>query len=161
MAITYEKIASTTLSTAIDNINFTSITGTYTDIVLIVNAKNSDGADTVYMEFNSDTGTNYSVIRLEGNGSTVSNSRQANASNIGVGVITTSSAWANIIVNILNYSNSTTNKVLSAKSYSPGYSVRFSVGTWRNTNPITSIKIYAGTNFSIGSAFTLYGIKAA
>jgi hypothetical protein len=36
------------------------------------------------------------------------------------------------------------------------------VGLWRNTAAINAIKFYsAGSNFSIGSTFTLYGIKAA
>jgi hypothetical protein len=160
MTATYEKIASTTASGSTDSITFSSITGSYTDLVLVINARNNDGADTVYMEFNSDTNTNYSNTRIEGNGSVASSYRQSNASNMSIGIIDTSNVMATIIVNINNYSNSNNFKTYIARGSVSSYSTRATVGTWRNNAAINAIKVYAGTIFVSGSTFTLYGIKA-
>jgi hypothetical protein len=54
MTATYEKIATTTLGSAQTTINFNSITGSYTDLILICNVK-QDTDSTVYMRFNADT----------------------------------------------------------------------------------------------------------
>jgi hypothetical protein len=70
------------------------------------------------------------------------------------------------IFHLQNYSNSTTYKtVLNRTNYagSGGWTVA-SVGLWRDTSAITSIRIAISEtqtgNFISGSTFTLYGIKA-
>jgi hypothetical protein len=75
MTATYEKIATTTLGSNSATIEFTSISGTYTDIVLILSAKASGGNMDAWIQFNGDTGTNYSMTTLRANGSTVTSDR--------------------------------------------------------------------------------------
>jgi hypothetical protein len=72
--------------------------------------------------------------------------------------------YSNAIINIQNYSNTTTYKTallrsnLATGTY-PG--VDAFVGLWRSTSAITSITILpASNNLLSGSTFTLYGIKA-
>jgi hypothetical protein len=70
-------------------------------------------------------------------------------------------SFAPTIVNLMNYSNTTTNKTFVSRSgYAPDYADT-SVGLWRNTAAISSMTLYAGTSFDTGCTFTLYGVKSA
>ena len=164
MASTYEPIATTTLGSAQSTVTFSSISGTYTDLILILNTK---GSTTNYpkINFNSDTGNNYSRTVLTGSGSAATSGRQSNVGRIDLSSNASNSSAEfnfNCIVQILNYSNSTTNKTMLSRSNNAGDGVDAVVGLWRNTNAITALDIGLNTgNFAIGSTFTLYGIKAA
>ena len=70
MPITYATIATTTLGTAAASVTFSSISGSYTDLVLVVSpiSNSGTGVDNS-IQFNSDTGSNYSLTGLYGNGS--------------------------------------------------------------------------------------------
>ena len=66
---TYTKIASTTLGTAAASYTFNSIPSTYTDLVLVANIQQVTNGEDVAIQFNTDTGTNYSRIYVCGSGS--------------------------------------------------------------------------------------------
>ena len=163
MALTYEPIATTTLGSATATVTFSSISSTYTDLILI--CYGGIGGNEFGFQVNGDTGTNYSYTTLAGNGTAASSTRNTNYNGIGLGGLSSSSAPA--IVSIQNYSNTTTNKTILVRgeqTRSGVSSVIANVGLWRNTNAITSIVIkdIAGSNnISSGSTFTLYGIKSA
>ena len=167
---TYESIATTTLSSAALNVTFTSIAGTYTDLVVVCdNLFSASGTPNLRILFNTDTATNYSVTVLEGNGATPYSVRQSSINGIDFGYYTslyptgTSTIPSNAIINIMGYSNSTTYKSVISRSNS-GYSgTNLNVGLWRSTAAITSVRISnsSAVNFTSGSTFSLYGIKAA
>lgn len=164
MATTYEPIATYTTSGSAANVTFSSIAGTYTDLVIIVNGGGSTNAD-LHMQFNSDTGTNYSRTVLSGNGTAASSSRQSSVNYIrvdSVGYLNTTFPAFTGIINIMNYSNSTTNKTVVSRTNNASTGVDASVGLWRSTAAITSVVLFpdVGT-LTNGSTFTLYGIKAA
>lgn len=159
MAITYEPIATQTLGSAASTVTFSSISGTYTDLVFIYSGAGSGNAD-LYMQFNGDTGNNYSRTYMFGDGSTTGSARQTNTYGIFWGYQTT--GIQNARVNIMNYSNSTTYKTTLGVEAIPSIAIAPIVGLWRNTAAITSILVgAAGATFSTGTTFTLYGIKAA
>jgi hypothetical protein len=168
MPTTYEPIATTTLGSAQSSVSFTSISGSYTDLVLVQTFPNSQTTGPyTSIQFNSDTGTNYSWTFLTGYTNAESN-RTSNASYIRMGV---SSYLANAIciTNIMNYSNTTTYKTVVGRNNfgAPSGSMQETqaqVGLWRSTSAITSIiisRVLSSTDFVSGSTFTLYGIKAA
>ena len=162
MPSTYEPIATTTLGSAQSTVTFSSITGTYTDLVIIANTKNTaNSGDEVGIQFNSDTGSNYSRTRLFGDGSSVASGRSTNTNKGALGINDTSN-FVPIIANVQNYANSTTNKTVISRGNSGGYASAY-VSLWRNTAAITSITLLpdSGTTFTSGCSFTLYGIKAA
>lgn len=166
MPLTYEPIATTTLGSAQADITFTSIPGTYTDLVLVLNGTtNTANGRTMYGQINSDTASNYSATLLAGDGTTASSSRASNQTFMYLAVITPSgSSPAMCIMNINNYANSTTNKtILSRASNVPDNAVRAYVNLWRKTpEAITSIKLYLNADsFGTGTVATLYGIRAA
>ncbi len=157
---TYEPIATTTLVSNASDITFTSISSTYTDLVLVISGRQTVD-DNVFLQFNGDTGSNYSVTILYGTGSTVVATRLSNANYIRLGGIFTADT-GNAIYSIQNYSNNTTFKTILGRTNAAGNLVQTRVGLWRNTSIITSVKVASESgNFATGSTFTLYGIKAA
>ena len=164
MTATYEKIATTTLGSSASNIEFTSISGSYTDIVLVVNAKSVSGGVDLSMQVNGDTGSNYSKTNLYGDGSSAVSSRVTNQTSFGVNLAgyVNSTFVSNQIVQLMNYSNSTTYKTFLSRANNANVGTDAITGLWRSTAAITSIKLLvSGDNFASGTMATIYGIKAA
>jgi hypothetical protein len=169
---TYTPLATTTLSSAAASVTFSSISGSYTDLILVVNALGATSTTFPWMRFNSVSTNTYSDTVLYGNGTSAGSTRRTAqsrgyfAENIQMGTTWTS----NSIVHIMNYSNSTTYKTYLARNNNPESGTYVGteaiVGLWQSTAAITSITIgtaSVGTdyNFASGSTFTLYGILAA
>ena len=157
MPATYEPIATNTLTGTSTSVSFTSIPGTYTDLVLVANGSFSAGSG-IDTQFNSDTGTNYSRTRVYGDGTSALSGRSTDATAISSGYFGTSQSVTTI--QIMNYANTTTYKTLLARGSAASNQVVATVGLWRSTAAITSITLSGGT-FASGSTFTLYGVKAA
>lgn len=158
MAITYEPIATTTTTSNATTVTFSSIPGTYTDLVMIMNFSLS-GNNEVYIRFNSDAGSNYSRTYMQGDGSTATSVRNTNTE--AVNILGRTTQMMNII-NFMNYANTTTNKTLVARFSSAAEIIGAEVGLWRNTSAITTIGLsLSAGNFTNGSVISLYGIKAA
>ena len=165
MAITYEPIATTTLSTATATVTFSSISGSYTDLVLVISPKNTAGS-LVRLQFNSDTGNNYSRTVLQGNGTSATSVRSSSQGHIAIGedaAPSTTLGNTAFIVQVMNYSNATTYKTILSRENNAGVAVSATVGLWRNTSAITTIDVKQGgaAQFDTGSTFSLYGIKSA
>ena len=160
MPSTYTPIATQTLGSAAASVTFSSISGAYTDLIVVYNTGVTSTTND-YVRVNGDTGSNYSWTRLVGTGSAASSSRGSNDSKMIVGDVTTSIVTTQI-VNIQNYSNATTYKTILNRSSAPNSAVTASVGLWRNTAAITSVTLLPdGTTWLSGSTFTLYGVKNA
>jgi hypothetical protein len=163
MASTYTPIATTTLGSATSSYTFSSIPSTYTDLILIATAGNSVGANySGTIQFNGDTGTNYSYTEVYTNASTAYSYRSSNGSNIFCIRTNATLTAAPAIIQIQNYSNATTYKTVLARAGTTD-TIEMVAGLWGSTSAINSIKILseAPTNFITGSTFTLYGIAAA
>ena len=166
-AVTYTPIATNTLSSATSTVTFSSITGTYKDLVLIINGGTSVNDSFANLTFNSDSGSNYSITRLVGNGTTASSGRSSNQTRIFIGydAAPNTAFQFNSIVNKMNYSNTTTYKTVLTRDNSPAGTsypgAAANVGLWRSTSAITTITLISNTsNFISGSTFSLYGIGA-
>ena len=120
------------------------------------------------MQINGDTGNSYSTTTLAGYGtSSVESLRYSNySSSIFVDVDAQTSPTANIynpvIIQLMNYSNTTTYKTWLVRGGNSATGVEAMVGLWRSTSAITSLTFsLTASTFSSGSTFTLYGILAA
>jgi hypothetical protein len=163
MTATYEKIATTTLGSAATEVNFTSISGSYTDLILIMSGNSTTGNVYESLQVNSDTGSNYSRTYLSGDGSITDSGRNTSQTYFRFDAYSrVSSTGRNInIINFNNYSNSTTYKTFLARSNNSALGTDAVVGLWRSTSAITSIRVFMDTSTWIsGSTFTLYGIKS-
>ena len=164
---TYTPIATTTLGSAQSSVTFSSIAGTYTDLVLIANILGVSATTGVGVQFNSDTGTNYSVTSLYGDGTSAGSTRQSSASSIrfSLGTSYRTTNQGIIRINVQNYSNSTTYKTVISRNDISSEGAEASAGLWRSTAAITSLVLIPTNNasctFNTGSTFTLYGIAAA
>jgi hypothetical protein len=160
---TYTQIASTTLGSAASSVTFSSIAATYTDLVLVINAKTAASA-TCWVTLNSDSGSNYSDTILEGDGSTAVSARQSNQTRgyttYNSGPVSTNFSF-NQIVNFMNYSNTTTYKTFLSRANEASRATETMVTMWRSTSAITSIVYESSSTFAAGSTFNLYGITAA
>ena len=163
---TYTPIATNTLGSATASVTFSAISGSYTDLVLVIQCGVST-TNYLQIQLNSDTTmTNYSATWMEGDGSSASTGRYSGATGgYNLGGATTNTTLENMsIVHFQNYSNSTTYKTWVVRNDRASRSAHTAVGLWRNTAAITSILIkpYNGAyNLASGSTFTLYGIAAA
>jgi len=164
----YESIA--TLYPTGATAEFTSIPSTYTHLQIryIARTSRADITDWIEMNFNSDTGNNYSYHFLRGNGSVTlaSAGTSTNYAEVGTSVAQTggSNMFGVAVVDILDYAN--TNKFKTVRSLSgedrngEGLIYLYS-SSWRSTNAINTIVLTpgAGTNFSAGTVIELYGIR--
>jgi hypothetical protein len=163
MPSTYEPIATNTLGTAVSTVTFSSITGTYTDLVLVFQGGSSIDAN-ARLRVNGDSSTNYSWTQLAGNGTGAASFSGSSDTSWLVNryAYLQNNLNANMIFNFNNYSNTTTNKTVINRANSAANGADTTVGLWRSTSAITSITFsLSGGNYIVGSTFTLYGIKAA
>ena len=159
MPSTYTPIATTTLGSNSSSVTFSSISGTYTDLILVIAGTMSSG-DATSVQVNSDTGSNYSSTRLYGDGTTAYSDRLTSQTRSALGLMMP--AQSVFTVHFMNYSNTTTNKTFLGRSSAASGYVEAAVGLWRNTAAITSITATtAGQTYQTGSTFTLYGVKSA
>jgi hypothetical protein len=180
MPSTYTPIASYTVTggTA-TSYTFTSIPTTYTDLILIAsfagNYPSNDRSQLGVQVGNGsvDTGSNYSLTSMTGNGSTATSTRDTSQSQFSLATYplgpSSSLQRNNLIVHFQNYSNTTTNKTILGRATQVNSdnntpAAVAEVGLWRSTSAINTIKVKDLSDlyyFYAGSYFTLYGIKAA
>jgi hypothetical protein len=170
MPATYTLIASNTLSSSAASVTFSSIPGTYTDLVFRFSARH-DGATTSPLTTRvtlNGTTTNYSDTRLLGESTGASSGRSTGLAylNFNGGIVpggATSNTFSNAEIYIPSYTVSQNKTV----SYETGCENNSTLalngaiaGLWSNTATITSIAFAIATgNFVSGSSFFLYGIK--
>lgn len=166
MPATYEPIATTTLGSASNNITFSSIPSTYTDlkIILICSAASASNPG---LQFNADTGSNYSGRFISGTGSAANSTATASLSYIYLQSQQAMSTTvpSGVIVDVFSYTGSAKKSCLitTFTDLNGSGAVEQGIGLWQGTNAITSIKLFpiGGANFNTGTSATLYGIKGA
>jgi hypothetical protein len=160
---TYEAIATQTLGSAAASVTFSSISSTYTDLMLVINGDAIGGNNNIVFRIGNgsvDTGSNYSFMGVFGYSTTAGSSRGSNATKGGF------CGWgtnqSTVIYQFMNYSNTTTNKTILGRGADTAI-VDARVTTWRSTVAINRIQIFMDNaeNLKSGSTFSLYGIKAA
>jgi hypothetical protein len=159
---TYTPIATTTLGSSSSSVNFSSISGSYTDLVIVIDSVLTSGgvsAPTIQVGNGSvDTGTNYSYTLLNGNGTAASSARSSNSSSLEF--LSDGAGRSNAVIQIQNYANTSVYKTVLIRTNDASALIRAYVGLWRSTSAINTIT-FAGATFAAGSQFTLYGIAAA
>ena len=145
---TYVALDKVTVGTATPSITFSSISGSYTDLRLVIGGTATVTGLSFTLGVNGDTGSNYSQTLLSGNGTVAQSARYSNATNTSMylgGWVSgyDSTAPSTILVDLMNYSNTTTNKSILWRSNSASRNTETGVILWRNTAAITSVTIYA------------------
>jgi hypothetical protein len=170
----FESIATLTATSGQAFLEFTSIPSIYKHLQIrgIAQDTNTGDDDAVSgnIRFNGDTASNYAMHELRGDGTQAAfqgsiNYGQPLVYNFQWRASSASNTYGVSILDILDYSSTTKNKVLRYVSGAEGNTgntnSRVSLGSalWRNTSAINTIRIIPFTAFSAGSTFSLYGIK--
>jgi hypothetical protein len=169
MPSTYTPIAIITASGSVSDVEFTSIPQTYTDLVIVCQGRTQNAVTEQAISFyvNNDFTGIGSFTQIEGNGSTATSFRITNTTALRAGIFpgasATSGAVGLCILNVMNYSNTTTFKTILARGNAATTATVADVNLFRSTSAITRIGLatFGAGNYVAGSTFTLYGIKAA
>jgi hypothetical protein len=154
-------------SGGVANFDFTAIPITYTDLLIKFSGRATVDESGVSLQFNNNTSTsNYIYTTLQGNGSTVTRSKETNLGFIGSRInpsTFTGSTFSNSEFYIPNYRNGN-QKSVTIDSVNENNATlansMFTAGVWNQTDAITSIKLYvAGGNLAEFSTASLYGIS--
>lgn len=161
---TYIPLANVTLGSSATTVTFSSISQTYRDLIVVINATRSiAGSNGIWLRFNGDTGTNYSRALLAGSGTgtdTFANDSQNYFWFVDYASIINTEASTHI-VNVMDYSTTNKHKTTLVRGNRAGSGVDAAVGRWVNTSAITSIVFSQDSGgFAAGSTFALYGIAA-
>lgn len=160
---TYTPLATTTLGSAQASYTFSSISGSYTDLVLIVNGSNTATDQGLVCQVGTgsvDTAANYSSTYILGSGSSAVSGRTTNDTYALIGRMDGGNSTS--IVHFMNYSNGTTKKTILGRGNDGSYVIQH-VALWQGTTAINTIKVYnlSSVNLNTGTTLTLYGIQAA
>jgi len=170
----YFPIATTTLAAATATVTFSSIPATYTHLQMRIWGFNSSGSDrTLYLQLNSDSGSNYRNHYLSGNGTAASSGSEA-AATTGILPLNTNSSQTGfngdstkasaVIMDILDYANTNKNTTVRTlggwEGNGTGYAY-LSSGLWMNTAAVSTLyfQLPYSSSFGAKTLFTLYGIK--
>ena len=164
MTSTEVAIATQTLGSAASSITFNSIPATYTDLRIVLSVTATASGSYATIQFNGDTGSNYSYTLIRGNGSTAASIRATNSTrgfvlNSSDDIPTSFPALSTI--DIFSYAGSTFKTLLSNGSDDKNGSGELNcwVNLWRSTAAINRVDLGGnGVNFAIGTTATLYGI---
>jgi hypothetical protein len=161
---TYVLLNQVTLAAASSTVTFSNIPQTYGDLVLVCNSKLVTGpAQDQTLYFNGDSGANYSVVIMWGDGSTRGSQPYSGQTNLLIDFYgSVDTAFSNVtVVQIMDYSATDKHKVVLSRANRASSGVDAIAGRWANTNAITSITYFAsGRTFDAGSTVSLYGVYA-
>lgn len=164
----YDSLASVTLSASASSITFAGIPSGYKHLELRMIAQINTGTEALLMQFNGDTGSNYAVHYLNGNGTSATAGASTSRSSLGLfwgmGAPSTASTFGANVTSILDYANTNKYKTIRALD---GYdangsgAVELVSGLWQSTTAITSITLTPNSSktFNTYSQFALYGVK--
>jgi hypothetical protein len=166
MANTFELIASSTVgSGGAASIDFTSISGSYTDLCVKYSLRiDAAGFRDLYISFNSST-SSFTNKSLEGNGSAASSQSTARYLGTVGGTNVTSNTFLSGEAYVPNYAGST-NKSFSVDTVGETNATlvyeTLAANLWSNTSAITSIGLSPSSgNFVQYSTAYLFGIKSS
>lgn len=169
----YDLLETEILTGSQASVTFSSLNSTYgTDYQHLqirmtgrcTTASTSD--EEVFMQLNSDSGSNYASHRLRGSGSTVTSTAYATQTKLRAGFIPrdneTSGMFGATVIDILDPFETTKNTTIRLLSGSGALGIYLFSGVWLNTSALTTILLYPEINsFVTGSRFGLYGLKKA
>jgi len=167
----YELIETVILGTSQASVSFSSL-GTYSSTYKHLQIRGAARIDrnttfgSLSLTFNSDTGNNYAVHTLDGNGSSVGSGGSSSIPRtydivITSGLQNTANSYGGFVADILDV-YATKNKTIRAFSGFTGgnQNVRLGSGLWNSTASVTSIQVVGEVgNIVAGTRLSLYGIK--
>ena len=164
MPRTYEPIASiTTSGTTTSSVTFSNLPSSFTDLIVVEYVSFTVVGNQSGIDF-GDTSTLYSSTNLRGNGTSATSQRFTSGNAIGStpGDSASGTTWMTVVRQVMSYSNTNVHKTILHSTSDTASYVNRTVGLWRNTNAISTVRLFAVTGaYASGSTFSLYGVRAA
>lgn len=156
---TYTALATTTLSSAVGSVTFSSIPASYRDLVLIASGATTTSDTVVLTRFNNDATDHYSYVQMYGEASAGSDT---NTLEHIFTIFGGTGSVGNVIFNIMDYSATDKHKTVLTRENNLGISWTGARATrWPSTTAVNEIDLVPRSgNFASGSTFSLYGIEA-
>ena len=167
----YELISSTILGGTAASVTFSSLgdySSTYNHLQLRYTAQTVGDATTltaITFRLNSDTGENYTIHSLKGQGSSVTSTSEVEITaivlNDSLPRTSQTSKFGAGVIDFLEAFSTTKNKTirtLYGAEVTGEKTIALHSAVWLDTDSITSIEL--SSTFGAGSRFSLYGIKA-
>ena len=161
---TYDLIETTILGSAASSVTFSSL-ATYASTYKHLQVRMvTQGPGSVSMRFNGVTSSgSYKDHRLYGfNGAVSSDTITTGGMYLGAVSTTASGVFSSKVIEILDPFSSTKNKTirtLSGRLSDAPFIIELVSGLFISTASVTSINIFGSSDMSVGSRFSLYGIK--
>ena len=165
---TYVLLSQITLAATSSDVTFSNIPAGYHDLAFSISILGTSNDQSCVMQLNSDTGANYSNVRMAGWGASYGSNSTGTSyifvSGYNYGVAT-SGNFTTAQGSIMDYSTTDKHKTTLIRSYSTrndgNADTAAGAGRWANTSAVTSIKFYLTSgSFVAGSTFSLYGLVA-
>jgi len=142
--------------------SISSISGSYKHLQLFVTDPYGSGANIINMRFNSDTGSNYTRQKINGNATPTVASESATSITSGNGILTTSNGNGYFVIYLPFYSTTASAKHFDWYFTRAGNSDanEYIYGTYNSSSAISSIQFFldGGSTFT-GGDYTLYGVN--
>lgn len=164
------QISQQKLSATQATVSFTSIPGSYTDLIVAYTARgtNADNAGSFAVQCNGDTGANYDWGQMINNNGTQTDSVSSAQTSAVIGMRTGANAAAAQAASgeivVPNYAGTTFYKTLLGTMHADqiaggsGLQGGLRTASWHNTTAITSLAFTPDTgSFATGTVFTLWG----
>ncbi len=167
MTATYIPISSVTLSSTATEVVFSALPQTFSDLIIVMRARNNGSGTVSRWTFNGDNGNNY-FRRLAVGLGTVNVTDSIAGTNTFLEPHYYSDVdntyGTNLIMQLMDYSVSNKHKAMLFRNNQVGMAERGSLmgaARWASTDPINSIRITLNTGaFDSGSTFTIWGVIA-
>jgi hypothetical protein len=162
----YTALANVTLGSAVLSVTFSSINQGFRDLVVVISGRETatSGNNNSYLRFNTDSGSNYSMVRMSGSGSGSGDSDTVSGVTVAGWAFIENSSTSNftpIIYNIMDYSATDKHKTVLGRGAGASNFVSATASRWANTAAITSVEVRTSTtSFVAGSTISLYGVSA-
>jgi len=160
------------VGTAGPTITFSSIPGSYRTLrIVFTGAESGASSASAYMQFNSDTGSNYSRQYLFANGASPSSGQDISQAQAPIAFIASTSAFSNAAtmatIDIDLYAGTTFKKfatatqgTVSQATLASAIGVQTESFFWNSTAAITSVTLgMTSNNFVAGTSVSIYGIN--
>lgn len=166
----FEAIATGVGTGSNSTITFSVIPSTYKHLQIrfLGRSTNADTQDNLFINFNSDSGSNYTYHAVYGDGSGAGAIGQPSQTKAVQGRIAAANSTSGIfgagVLDILDYADTSKYKTvrnLAGIDTNGAGNIWLWSNVWMSTSAISRIDISpaSGTNFATGSSFALYGIK--
>jgi len=154
----YTALATITLSSTPTYVDFSSISQSYRDLLIVGQGMASTPAG-VNIRFNSDTGNNYNHVVMYGDGGSA-----VSTSNSGIAAFQPgrfdNTTIADFVCNIMDYAATDKHKTALMRYNSAAVLAAARAGRWASTSAISVIRLYSESGtFASGTTFSLYGVK--